>query len=102
MIISKKAIPRRMFLRGIGASLALPLLDGMIPALGGPTAAAAAKAPVRMGFVYVPNGIIQNNWIPATQGAGFELTPILKSLSPFRDQILVLSGLDQKSANALP
>jgi hypothetical protein len=101
MMVFKKAIPRRTFLRGVGATLALPLLDGMVPAFAAPFDTAARPA-IRMGFVYVPNGIVMNKWLPAAEGAGFELTPILRPLAPFRDHMLVLSGLDQKSANALP
>jgi hypothetical protein len=101
MMVFKKAIPRRTFLRGVGATLALPLLDGMIPAFAGP-ADTAAKPILRMGFVYVPNGIIPGSWRPSVEGAGFEMTRILEPLTPFRDQLLVLSGLDQKPANPGP
>jgi hypothetical protein len=89
MMIFKKAIPRRTFLRGMGASLALPLLDGMFPAL-----AKTANSVTRLSYVYVPNGIMMDNWTPATTGNGFELTPVLKELADFNDQFLVLSGLD--------
>jgi hypothetical protein len=92
MMIFKKAIPRRAFLRGVGATLALPLLDGMIPAFG-QTSALAAQTPTRLSFVYVPNGKRMELWTPATVGAGFGLTPTLKPLTPFQDQLLVLSGL---------
>ena len=92
MIISNKAIPRRTVLRGLGASLALPLLDSMIPAFG--TAASAATKPVRrFGVVYVPNGMVMKSWTPEAEGADFELTPIMKPLEPFRKDVLVLSGL---------
>ena len=92
MIISNKAIPRRTILRGIGASLALPFLDSMVPAFG--AAASAAARPVRrFGVVYVPNGMVMKNWTPEAEGAAFELTPILKPLEPFRDDLLVLTGL---------
>ena len=101
MMIFKKAIPRRTFLRGSGAALALPLLDSMVPAFAGP-ADTTPKPVVRMGFVYVPNGIIMGKWTPATEGAGFEMTPILEALTPFRDGILVLSGLDSKPSTTLP
>ena len=96
MMIFKKAIPRRTFLRGIGATLALPFLDGMVPAF------AAAKSPVRMGFFYIPNGVNTVQWTPEKEGVGFELSPTLQPLAPFRKQILVLSGLDANQANALP
>ena len=93
MIASRKSIPRRTVLRGLGASLALPLLDGMIPALT--AQARTAAAPVhRFGVVYVPNGMVMENYLPATQGASFELTPTLQALAPFRSQTTVLSGLD--------
>src|SRR5581483_4909713 len=96
MIITKKAIPRRAMLRGMGAMLGLPLLDSMVPAFSA-TTKTAAKPVNRFGVVYVPNGMIMKNYLPATEGAGFELTPTLSALAPFRDQILVLSGL-----NSLP
>jgi hypothetical protein len=93
MIALRKSIPRRTVLRGLGASLALPLLDGMIPALT--ARAQTAAAPVhRFGVVYVPNGMVMENYLPATEGASFELTPTLSALAPYRSQTLVLSGLD--------
>jgi len=96
MMIFKNAVPRRMFLRGIGSTLALPLLDAMIPALG---RADTSKSPVRLGIVYVPNGMWpMNRWTPTTEGAGFELSPTLAPLAPFRDQLLVVSGLAHKEA----
>jgi uncharacterized protein DUF1552 len=101
MMIFKKAIPRRTFLKGVGATLALPMLDAMIPAFAGP-ADTAAKPVLRMGFVYVPNGIIMDKWTPLKEGAGFEITPVMEALAPFHDRLLVLSGLDQKQANPLP
>ena len=72
MFITKKALPRRTFLRAMGTTVALPLLDAMVPALS----ARALKPTPRFGFVYIANGVIQNQWTPATTGAGFELTPI--------------------------
>ena len=94
MIITKKAIPRRTVLRSIGATVALPLLDGMVPAM---TALAQTPArPIkRFGVVYVPNGVVIDQWTPATDGAGFEFSPILKPLEPFRDRLTVLTGLTQ-------
>lgn len=89
MMIFKKAIPRRTFLRGIGATIALPLLEGMIPAFG----ATSAESPTRLSFVYSPNGKRMQLWTPAATGAGFELPPTLQPLAPFRDQLLVLTGL---------
>ena len=93
MIALRKSIPRRTVLRGLGASLALPLLDGMVPALTAQTKTAAAPVH-RFGVVYVPNGMVMENYLPATEGASFELTPTLQALAPFRSQTLVLSGLD--------
>src|SRR5260221_413888 len=95
MIISKKAIPRRTILRGLGATLALPFLDGMVPALSA-LGTTAAKPVNRFSVVYVPNGIMMPSWTPATEGAAFAFSPILKPLEPFRDQLLVLSGLTSK------
>ena len=93
MIVVRKAIPRRTMLRGLGATLALPLLDGMIPALTARQRSAAAPVH-RFGVVYVPNGMVMENYTPATTGASFELTPTLQALAPYRSQTLVLSGLD--------
>ena len=77
-----------MLLRGLGATVALPFLDSMVPAL------TAASPTVRFGAVYVPNGMVMQNWTPGTVGTGFELTPILEPLAPFQDQMLVVSGLN--------
>jgi hypothetical protein len=99
MIITKRHLPRRTFLRGLGTTLALPLLDGMMPALH--AAKTAAKPTVRMAFVYVPNGIIMDRWTPAGAGAGFEFAPTMKALDPFRDRLIVMSGLAQANGRAL-
>src|ERR1700686_29647 len=100
MMIFKRAIPRRMFLRGLGATVALPLLDGMIPAFA-TTADTTAKSPARLAVAYCGNGMWpMDKWPPKTEGAGFEMTPTLEPLTPFRDRLLVLSGLAQ--ANAWP
>src|SRR6202142_3724850 len=93
MFVSKKAIPRRTVLRGIGATLALPLLNRMVPAFSA-FAASPAKPINRFGVVYVPNGMIMQNYLPATEGPAYELTPTLSALAPFRDQVQVLSGLN--------
>jgi hypothetical protein len=93
MIISKMAIPRRTVLRGLGSMLALPLLDSMMPALS--ALQKTAGAPVnRFGVMYVPNGMIMQNYLPLTEGAGYELTPTLSGLARFRQHLLVLSGLE--------
>jgi hypothetical protein len=100
MIITKKSLPRRTFLRGLGTTLALPMLDAMMPAMAA-TGVNAAKPAVRLGFVYVPNGIIQKSWLPAKTGAGFDFAPTMKPLEPFRDKLLVLSNLMQNGGRAL-
>ena len=99
MIITKKALPRRTFLRGIGATMALPLLDAMVPAASALAQTAAGPAR-RLGFVYIPNGVIQDQWVPAATGRGFDFSPILSPLEPFRDQTLVLSGLAHRQADS--
>ena len=100
MIITKRYLPRRTVLRGLGASLALPLLDGMVPALSAQRGTAAD--PVRrFGAIYVPNGVEMRSWIPATEGKSFELPPILAPLEPVRGEINVRTGLADKPANRL-
>jgi len=99
-MITQKALSRRTLLRGLGTTLALPLLDAMVPAFAA-TRLMAAKSPVRLGFVYVPCGIIMDRWTPATEGASFEFPRIMKALEPHRDRILVLSGLAQINGNPL-
>ena len=98
MFITKKHLPRRTFIRGMGVTLALPLLESMIPART-LLAQTAAKATPRLGFVYVPHGAIMDKWTPAAEGAGFEFTPILKPLEPFRDRLNVVSGLGHQAAD---
>ncbi|NOT28165.1 MAG: DUF1552 domain-containing protein [Acidobacteria bacterium] len=101
MMIFKKAIPRRTFLRGVGTTLALPLLDGMIPAFAAPRQTAAAKSPVRFSLVYLANGRIMDHWTPKKLGRDFDLSPTLTPLAPFRDQMLVLTGLNHEQGRAL-
>ena len=91
------AMNRRTLLRGLGGALALPLLDSMIPA----RAAAGAKPIIRLGFVYTPNGMIPKGWLPATEGANFEITPTMRPLAPFRENLLIISNLKQRTADAL-
>ena len=98
MIITKKHLPRRTFLRGVGATLALPLLDAMVPAQTLLRKTAASPAP-RLGFVYIPHGAIMARWTPAAEGTGFELTPILEPLEPFREQLNIVSGLGHRAAD---
>jgi hypothetical protein len=93
MLVTKKFLPRRTFLRGLGVSLALPVLDAMVPALTA-SAQTAANPVRRLGVVYVPNGMAMESWTPRSMGRDFDLTPILQPLASFRDQLLVFSGLD--------
>lgn len=97
MMIFKKSIPRRTFLRGMGASIALPLLDGMTPAFA--NAAEQFAAPRRLATVFVPNGMWpMAKWTPQEVGAGFTLSPTLEPMAPYRERMLVLSGLAHKEA----
>jgi hypothetical protein len=100
MIVTRKAISRRTILRGLGAAVALPLLDAMVPAL---TAAAdTLEKPVRrLGVVYHPNGVIYDKWLPTGAGADFALSPTLAGLEPFRDKLLVITNLHMEVAEAL-
>ena len=104
MIITKVALPRRTFLRGVGATLALPLLDAMVPA-----ATALAQTPAkplrRLGFIYMPNGVAMNHsgidyWTPIGKGRDFEMSTILSPLKAYRDRMVVISGLDHNQAEA--
>ena len=100
MIIGK-SLNRRTFLRGAaGAAIGLPFLDAMRPAFGA-AARSGSAAPIRMAFTYVPNGIIMNNWTPATEGAGFELTPILEPMAAYKNKSLLMTGLSQVNGRAL-
>jgi hypothetical protein len=90
--VTKKHLSRRTFLHGVGVTLALPLLDSMVPAATA-LAQTSAKVRTRLGCIYFPHGAIMPKWTPATEGAGFELTPILQPLQPFYDQVNIVSGL---------
>lgn len=98
MIVTKMSLPRRTFLRGMGVTMALPLLDAMVPALS-----AMAKTPanpkMRLGFLYVANGVTMPHWRPKGAGTSLELSPILSPLEPIRDQVIVVSGLANSAAN---
>jgi len=91
--ITRRHIPRRSFLKGVGTAIALPFLDAMVPAFA---RAADTTPPARMAFLYVPNGIIMNQWTPATDGRDFKFPRILKALEPFREDLMVLTGLAQR------
>ena len=100
MMLTRKAISRRTVLRGLGTTVALPLLDAMVPAL-----TALQKTPAapvrRLGVVYHPNGVIYENWLPKGTGRDFTLSPILEPLEPFRKQLVVVTGLSSHQAEAL-
>ena len=98
MIITRKAIPRRTILRGLGATVALPLLEGMIPAASA-LAQTPAAAKRRFGFVYVPHGSIMSAWTPLQDGTGFEFSPILKPLERYRDTVTVLTNFHNTGEN---
>jgi hypothetical protein len=99
MFISKLSLPRRTFLRGMGATVALPLLEAMVPALT--ASAKTAASPVRrLGCIYVPHGEIMEQWTPKTANAGFELMPIMKPLEPFRSSLVVVSNLARPEAGS--
>ncbi len=99
MYITRKFLSRRAVLRGAGASLALPLLDAMIPAATALGATAAAPMP-RMGFIYFPHGAIMKSWMPEQTGTGFTMSPILKPLEPYRAQLTIVSGLRNKGGES--
>jgi hypothetical protein len=92
MFITKMSLPRRTFLRGMGAVVSLPLLEAMVPAATA-LASTPANPKTRFGAVYVPHGAIMDHWTPATTGRGFEFTPILKPLEAHRDRVVVISNL---------
>ena len=95
-MITGTALPRRTFLRGMGTTVALPFLDAMTPAF------ASASAPVtRVAFVYTANGVIMQDWTPADEGAGFAFSRTLMPVEPFRDDLLVVSGLAHRNGEAL-
>ena len=93
MVITKLALPRRTFIRGIGATVALPFLDAMVPAMR-----AQAKAAPRFTAIYCGNGANMFDWTPSTEGVGFAMSPSLTPLEPFRDRLVVLTGLDNFQA----
>jgi hypothetical protein len=96
MMFTGKSLPRRTLLKGLGVSVALPLLDSMIPALS-----AAPKSPVRLGFAVVPNGMTMADWNPKTPGKDFEMGPILKQFEPFKNDMFVLGNMADHNGNSL-
>jgi hypothetical protein len=101
MIITKMHLPRRTFLKGVGASIALPFLDSMVPALTALSKTAAAPIK-RLGIFYVPNGMAMKYWVPQADGSAFELPRTLQPLAPYRDQVTVLTGLVSRCAYPRP
>ena len=95
-MITGTALPRRTFLRGMGATVALPFLDAMTPAFASPS-----KPVPRVAFVYTANGVIMRDWTPAAEGAGFAFSKTLVPVEPFRDDLLVLTGLAHRNGEAL-
>src|SRR5678815_3697767 len=98
MFVTRKHLSRRTFLRAAGATMALPFLDSMVPALTA-QAKTAASAGSRLGFVYLPHGAIMDRWTPKTEGTGFEFMPILQPLEKFRNRLNVVSGLGHQAAD---
>ena len=96
MIITRKHLPRRTFLRGaLGAVVAMPFLDAMVPALS----AQAARRPFRFGAIYIPNGIFPQQWHPDTTGSQFEFKPIMSPLEPYRSHLVTISGMKAPDGN---
>jgi len=98
MFISKKHISRRTVLQGIGATIALPLLEAMSPAATAWAQTAAGKAPKRFAFIAFPHGAVMDSWVPKETGTGFTMSPILQPLEPFRKHLTIVSGLRNKPA----
>ena len=92
MFVSKIALPRRTFLRGVGAAVALPLLDSMFPAFT-PLVRAQARPRTRFGAIYIPNGAIMEQWIPEIVGPGFDIKPILQPIESYKDQLVLVTNL---------
>ena len=102
MFLTKTHLPRRTFLRGAGAAIALPLLEAMVPARALARQGAAALAKTRFTGIFVPHGMAPGHWVPATQGSGFEFPMIMSPLEPFRESTVILSGLWSQSAEPPP
>jgi hypothetical protein len=95
MIVTKKHLPRRTFLRGaLGTVMAMPFLDAMIPALS-----AQSRRPMRFGAIYIPNGIYPQQWHPEAAGSAFEFKPVMQPLEAFRSHVVTISGLKAPDGN---
>jgi len=99
--ITGKSLPRRTFLKGAGAALALPFLDAMTPAHAAPVKTSRGGAPLRMAVAYIPNGVVIEDWVPTADDAEYELPRLLKPLAEHREKLNILSGLNQHNAQAL-
>jgi Protein of unknown function (DUF1552) len=97
MFVTRRHLSRRALLRGMGATVALPFLDAMMPACTALANTAAAPKP-RMAFIYFPHGAVMSRWTPKTIGADYDLPPILEPLAPFRKRMSIVSGLENKAA----
>ena len=101
MFITKTSLSRRTVLRGLGATLSLPLLEAMVPAMTATVKTAAAPTK-RFGAVFVPMGERPSHWTPTTTGVNFEFSPILKPIESFRDSIIVVSNIDRAAPGHTP
>ena len=99
-MLTRKHLPRRTFLKGMGAAIALPMLDAMTPALSA-IGRSAAQSPLRLAFTYVPNGITMADWTPKGAGAAFDLSRVMQPMAPFRQDMSILSGLAHRNGMAL-
>ena len=97
MFVTKKALPRRTFLLGVGTTMALPLLESMVPAFTA-LAQTPARGPLRFGAVYFPNGATNKHWFPDATSPGYEYKTILKPLEPFREQVTSFGNLSRAEA----
>src|SRR5262245_5193101 len=98
MYLFKKHVSRRTVLKGVGASIALPLIDAMNPAATAWAATPAGSAPKRFAFIGFPHGAVMDRWSPKQTGAAYEMSPILEALEPFRQDLTIVSGLRNKPA----
>src|SRR5262245_39282505 len=98
MYLTKKHVSRRLVLKGVGAAIALPLLDAMHPAATAWAQSAAGATPKRLAFVEFPHGAIMDRWSPKETGTAYTMSPILEPLTPYREHLTIVSGLRNKPA----